>query len=231
MMETLTTTRSSVYLSPIYAYLYNERSLGLYFRKLLDERQTFGNTGIDGKALWYRNQAIYSFVKADFATFLYKKPPGAKKGLDAEVKLWKSILDLARHMKGYGFWESSPELTLCEIIQESALVLLPIFFSGDNEGKQSTDECIRFYQKQNVMLQDSDALCDNPFDVTKTPWTRDFIDKAMPIANQDKNFRSKYYLPMVRARKTLTAVIKKEKMCSFTEQGSLKRGKKKAKDT
>ena len=224
MIETLT-TRKSVQLSPVYDSLYGEASLGWYFQKLVNEKQA----GFDGKVLWYREQAIRSFIKADFATFPYTKPPGTKTLLDAEVKLWRSIFNLAVALKKWGEWTTSPELTLCEIIQESALVLLPVFFSGDNEGKQSVDDCICFYQKQNMKLQDSEFFCNNPFD-QKTPWTRDFIDKAMHHANKDKGFRSQYYLPVVQARKALTAVIKKGKLCSFNEQGRLKSGRKKAKN-
>jgi hypothetical protein len=221
MIETLT-TRKSVQLSPVYASLYGEASLGWYFQKLVNEKQS----GFDGKILWYREQAIKSFVKADFATFPYRKPDGLKKILDAEVELWQAILNLARHLKGYGFWQESPELTLCEIIQESALVLLPLFFSGDNEGKQSVDDCICFYQKQNIMMQDTLAVCENPFDKAKVPMTFNFVELALDMA-RDNTFRKKWYLPVVRARKKLTSEMKQGKICSFTEQGQLKRGKKK----
>lgn len=227
MIETLT-TRKSVQLSPVWAALHEESSLGCYFQELLNEKP---KSDFDGKCLWYRGQAIRSFTKTDFATFPYKKPMGWKNLLDAEVTLWRSILNLARELKTWGFWKVSPELTLCEIVQESGLVLLPIVFSGENEGKQSVDDCITFYQQQNVALQDSNATSINPFDRAKTPVTKDFIESAMHIANQDNNFRARYYMPMVRARKAFTAVLKKEKMVSLTEQGQLKRGKKKAKNT
>ncbi|OIP69410.1 MAG: hypothetical protein AUK48_14600 [Oscillatoriales cyanobacterium CG2_30_44_21] len=228
MLETIT-TRKSIFLSPTYEWQYKEASLGKYFEMLINEKTGIPKTDFEKRCLWYREQAIRSFVKASFATFPYTKPRGTKTQLDAEVKLWKSIYSLAQYLKGFNHWEESPELTLCNIIQESALVLLPIFFSGDNEGKQSVDDCICFYQKQNMKLQDSEFFCNNPFD-QKTPWTRDFIDKAMHIANQDKNFRSQHYLPVVQARKALTAVIKKEKTCSFTEQGRLKSGRKRTKN-
>ena len=222
MIETLT-TRKSVQLSPVYDSLYGEASLGWYFQKLVNEKQA----GFDGKVLWYREQAVKSFVKADFATFPYRKPDGLKKILDAEVELWQAILNLVRHLKGYGFWKESPELTLCEIIQESALVLLSAFFSGDNEGKQSVDDCISFYQKQNVMLQDSEFLCKNPFDQAKVPMTFNFIELALDLATRDNTFRKKWYFPVVRARKKLTSEMKQGTICSFTEQGQLKRGRKK----
>lgn len=227
-MENSITTRKTIFLSPLYACLYeDDASLGHYLQRLLEEKHErwLELSDFEKRCLWYREQAIKSYAKVDFPALQHIKPPGTKKILEAEVKLWQSILATLRHLKGHGSWKISAELTLCEIIQESALVLLPLPFSSETEGKQGVDDCIAFYQKQNVKLRDSDALHENPFDSIKTPVTKSFIDLCFQWTD-NSNFRTHWYMPIVRARQKLTTELKAGKLKSFSEKGQLKKGRK-----
>lgn len=197
--------------------------LAFYFQALVNEMP---DCDFDRRIIEYRKWAIYSFIQSEDKLFPFRKPRGTKNILNAEVKLWRSVLAIAERMFTYQYWEIDPAFTLFNIILENQLVLLPCGLSDQNNNSHNIKGFVCLYQGQNKKLLNSDFLNAPPFDKEKHPLTWRFISVAMKVAENHLAFRKEFYLPMVRSRQNLTAILNKEKVAVFTTSGILKKGRK-----
>ena len=201
--------------------------LGIYFQALLKEKP---QCDFDCKLLGYRAYAIFSYTQSENPAFPFRKPQGLKNLLNAEVKLWKSVLAIAERMNSHDCWTMPPAETLFRIILENQLVMLPCAFSSLNDKDLNVSGYISFYQNQNKTLMLSDSLANNPFSKEKHPTTWNFVriamDYAIRTARIKDGFKREIYMPMVRSRQNCTAIMKAGGLSLFTEKGQLKRGRK-----
>jgi len=180
------------------------------------------------KSLRYRDWAILSFSQSfRSGKVLFRSPKGLKKILDAEVKIWKSILSCIERLITVGTWNFPPLKTLSAIISEGVLVLLPLVFISEGEEATAT-AVLRKYQSQNKCLMDVDnyGRSRNPFRAGSV--TAYFIDCAIRYAFDDPSFSKELYLPMIRARSEFVTVAKRENFILQEKSGKiLTQGRKK----
>jgi hypothetical protein len=166
-------------------------------------------------------------IQFDSKFDLWKVPRGRGKGyqellkmVSAEAELWVKTWRVLENMESMGRLPMFPKppgmliphqslvpLWLRLLIEEFELLMLLYHHVGE-EKTQGACDLRRIKESQNRSLQ---AL-ENPFSQT---YTRRFMDSVITIADQDDQFRTKLYMPMVRQRMKISTLIKESKPRAF----------------
>ncbi len=174
-------------------------------------------------------------IQFDSKFDLWKFPRGRKKGcpglletVSAEAELWVKTWKVLEKMNSEGRLPSFPKppvmllpheslipLWLMLLIAEFELLIL-LSHQVENEEPQGAFQLRRIKESQNRSLQ---AL-ENPFSKV---YTQKFVQSAITTANQDDQFRKELYMPMVRQRMKITALIKQSKPRAFDLNGRMSR--------
>jgi hypothetical protein len=179
--------------------------------------------------LMLRRDVAKAYIKSMYPSLGFgRAKKGTKERLDCEVALWKSIEFLTNELIKIGKWDIGASGTLLGLIIEDQLVMVDSFSMKDNPSTTMPD-ALKFLQNQNKKLMDSnfdDPAISNPFSAETSPLTHRFIDICLKEAQIGDGFRSKSYLPMVRARQKCTALIKKSECRLYTISGQVQKGRK-----
>lgn len=193
------------------------------FEKLIEEHLlTSIRSDLDNAYFNFRRDVIARYIKRKEPNvpWEFRAQRGMKDMLDLEIALWESIEIVANELFLLGKWNLGSAATLYILIEENEFVML----SFPKQNANTFPEFLKLYQNQNKKLIDTDATSENPF---TDKFTRAFIDTCLSQANGEKgDFRSKYYLKMIRARQAYTAWLKDSKSRCYTKSGINQKGRK-----
>jgi hypothetical protein len=166
-------------------------------------------------------------IQFDSKFDVWRIPRGRGKGyqellkmVSAEAELWVKTWKVLKNMESMGRLPSFPKSSRMLLPHQSLVPLwlrllieefeLLIFFCHHVEAEQPQGafDLRRRKESQNRRLQ---AL-ENPFSKT---YTHQFVHSAITIADQDDQFRTKLYMPMVRQRMKIATLIKQSKPRAF----------------
>lgn len=152
--------------------------------------------------LKWRQFCIAEFWRSELdSTFPLAKPfYGSKKLIEAEVGLWKKLLRLLERLDTLGIISDSA-LAFGSLLVERQMALFYFFRANEPVG---ATQAIKGFQVQNRQLQS----LTNPF-AEKYSSTCHTIEAAICLADRADKFRSDYYMPVVRRRMALVALMKK----------------------
>ena len=144
------------------------------------------------------------------------------------AELWVSTFRALERMGTLGQWigtfshvkQATTPLWLMTLVTEGEF-LTPWARYLDPDGARGFKELLRQYQNENQRLHD----LDNPFEKHNT---RLFIDTAIATAQTSDKFRKKFYDPMIRRRKAIAALIKKEDFEAIVDGKRSRQGRKKS---
>jgi hypothetical protein len=174
-------------------------------------------------------------IQFDSKSDLWRMPRGRGKGykqcleqVAAEAKLWVKTWKALEYMESLGHLPNFPTprslllprqslvpLWLKMLVNEFELLMLCFHHVGENQPNGSA-HLQRIKQSQNRLLQS----LENPFNKT---YTHKFVQGAITCANRNDQFRTEFYMPMVRQRMKITADLKEQQVRSFNLKGKMLR--------
>lgn len=147
------------------------------------------------------------------------------------AELWVSTFRVLERMQTTGRWigtfshikQATSFIWLRDLVADGEF-LTPWARYIDPDGAQGIKELLKQYQKENGELQNVGSPFDNPFEKHNT---RLFIASARATADESDRFCQKLYNPMVRRRKAIAALIKKQDFVAIVDGERSRQGRKK----